>query len=384
MTTNNMRSKIKMAVIRGTDARPAQTYFYNYFTKMAIKFIGHSIKASFFPPVKRAKMELVETPLVPVWGIDPARLIYGKTEHHSWDYHQNLEKHISDCDILNVSDCFFLYCRQAALLAKKYHKPLVAIVWQTYPKHPSTYIPPYSWGVGCVRQQTDLFIARSKMAKKYLISIGVPDRKIEVIYKGVDLNCFFPVKKKNWRGVRILYVGQLHKYKGVDLLLYAFEKLHQDNPNIELWFSGRGPLKKMITDFTKRLPIKLFDFVEYSELSQIYRQCDIFCSPSISFKYFGIFKGGEDWFSYTLMEAMASGLPIVSTYCGGIPEEVGKDNLLVKQNSSEGLYKALKKLVDDQSLREKIAKRNRIRAEKYFSAKKQAAETEAAILKLVS
>lgn len=370
----------KMAVIRGTEARPAQVYFYNYFEKMAIKFIGHTIKRSFYPPKKIAKIEYVQSPLKPVWFIDPAKFIYKKTDHHSWAYHERLKEYVADCDILNITDLFYFFCRQTAILARKFKKPLVVIVWETFAKHPSTYIPPYSFNVRAVLSAASLFIARSQKAKDYLHSIGVPDKKIKVIYKGVDLSQFYPTRKKSWGTVRIIYVGQLAKVKGVDDLLCAFEKVYQKEKNIELWICGGGPLKKMVLDLAKRAPVNYLDYVEYPNLPRIYRQGDIFCSPSRDFRYFGILPGGEEWFSYTLMEAMASGLPIVANFCGGVEEEVGEKNLLVNQGDIDGLVKALKRLTKDPDLREGLGRLNRRRAEKFFDAKRQAKKTEEAII----
>lgn len=369
-----------MAVIRGTEARPAQVYFYNYFEKIAIKFIGHTIKKSFYPPKKLAKIEYIKSPLKPVWLFDPAKLIYKKTDHHSWAYHERLEEYVADCDILNITDCFYFFCRQAAILAQKLKKPLVVIVWETFPKHPSTYIPPYSFNVRAVLSIASLFIARSQKAKAYLNSIGVPDKKIKVIYKGVDLSHFYPARKKNRGTVRILYVGQLAKVKGVDDLLAAFEKIYQKEKNIELWVCGGGPLREMVLDLAKRAPVNYLNYVGYSDLPRIYRQCDIFCSPSKDFKYFSILPGGEEWFSYTLMEAMASGLPVVANFCGGVEEEVGGKNLLVNQGDIDSLVKALKRLIKDPDLREKIGRFNRRRTERFFDAKEQAKKTEEVII----
>ncbi|MBN1263791.1 MAG: glycosyltransferase family 4 protein [Candidatus Pacebacteria bacterium] len=373
----------KMAVIRGTEARPSQVYFYNYFKKLEIKFIGHKIKKSFYPPRKIAKIKYIQSPLKPAWLIDPARLIYKKVEHHAWSYHQDLEKYIQDCEILNLTDCFYFFCGQTARLAKKYHKPLVTIVWESFPKHPSTYIPPYCFNVRAVLRESRLFIARHRKAGIYLRSIGVPDKKIRVIYKGVDLKHFYPAEKRIGRKVKILYIGQLAKVKGVDDLLAAFEKVCRQEKGVELLIGGNGSLKDLVLNYAKRLPIRYLGFVSYPDLPGIYREADIFCSPSKDFLYFGFLPGGEEWFSYTLMEAMASGLPLVANRGGAVEEEVGKEGFLLEQNDVEGLAETLLKLVRNEGLRRKMGRGSRLRAEEVFNAQKQAVKTEKAILEII-
>jgi len=82
-----------------------------------------------------------------------------------------------------------------------------------------------------------------------------------------------------------------------------------------------------------------------------------------------------------LMEAQASGLPIVATNSGGIPEEVDSRNFLVGPGDVDDLYNSLKKLVVDKNLRKKLSVINRRRAEKMFNSEMQAEKTEEAIIR---
>ena len=90
-------------------------------------------------------------------------------------------------------------------------------------------------------KNTDLFIARSFKARDYLLSIGAEEKKIKVIYKGINIKNFtLPKKKRGDNIVRILYVGQLVETKGLSDLLRAFEMLCKDFDNLELLLSGRS------------------------------------------------------------------------------------------------------------------------------------------------
>ena len=228
------------------------------------------------------------------------------------------------------------------------------------PKSYKFWLPPYSLITKKVVAATDLFILRNKSAMGFARSIGVPNKKIQVIYKGIDLKKFSPVKKISSQKVNILYIGKNIISKGVGDLQKAYQKLINDGLKVNLKIVSNAP---------------------YSNLPEIYRWADICCSPSREIRFLGI-KIWEEYFSYTLMEAQASGLPIVTTKSLGVIEEVDPRNEIVEKGDTDALYKSLKKLVLSKSLRLKLGKINRVRAEKFFDAKIQAKETEAAILKI--
>jgi glycosyltransferase involved in cell wall biosynthesis len=200
-----------------------------------------------------------------------------------------------------------------------------------------------------------------------------------MIYKGVDLEHFYPKKNRDRKDpVKILYVGNFHHSKGVIDLIDAFETLVDDGLPVKLILAGNGELNSYINQKAKVMPIKNLGFISYNNLAEIYREGDIFCSPSKNINFMGI-NIWEEYFSYTLMEAQASGLPIVATNTGGIPEEVDSRNYLIEPGNVKAIYKSLKTLVLDENLRISLGKINRVRAERMFNAKTQAAKTESAI-----
>lgn len=378
-----IKGKPVMAVIRGI--RSSEAIFYDDFKRVKIKFIYFSSKPTHFP-VKVKNLELINLRLKPKYFLEPVALFNrGFFTNRSWVEIESLEEQLKDVDVINITDTFYSWSAQAADIAKRLNKKLVTIVWETIFRHPAIYIPPYSLSVREVLNNTDLFILRSRTSLRFMETFGIPRKKIRVIYKGVDTNRFRPAKTslKSRSLVRILYVGQLTKSKGIDDLLQAFMLLTKKIPKVELVLAGEGTLTGKIDKLSKKYPIKNLGFVDYMNLPYIYRQADIFCSPSKDLKYFNI-KVWEELFSYTLMEAQASGLPIVASKCGGIPEEIGRANFLVDQGDVEGLYRALVRLVEDKDLRIRTGLLNRKRALKYFSLGKQAKKTEEAILSILN
>jgi glycosyltransferase involved in cell wall biosynthesis len=368
-----------MLVMRGP--RESCLAFYSKFKRFDITYVTAS-NSSFTPKVPNLSKNIKPLTLGyrPAWWIDPVYFIQKRITNLSWANVSGVDELVRDSDVINISDTYYFSDSQLAGLAKKYNKKLVIIIWTTIPNHISTRLPPYSWNVKKVVGDTDLFILRNKTAYKFTDSLGINRGKTVMIYKGVDLKHFYPKKNNPDRIVKILYIGIYHESKGIKDLINAFEKIHKDRYQVELHLAGRGGLEKYINKKSETLPIVNHGFVTYDKLGDLYRTADIFCSPSKEIKILGI-KTWEEYFSYTLMEAQASGLPIVATNSGGIPEEVDSRNFLVGPGDVDDLYNSLKKLVVDKNLRKKLSVINRRRAEKMFNSEMQAEKTEEAIIR---
>ena len=376
-----------MAVVRGSQPRMAEMFFYSHFKKIGIDFIGDKRTGWVVDKKIPKNINYIDLKLKPKWGIDPITGILGPSHaHRSWQVLEGLEENLKAVDAINISDTFYFYCGQSAELAKKLGKKLVVVTWETIPHHPSTYLPPYSFNVEKVIDNADLFIARSQKAREYLLSIGADPAKIKVIYKGIHIQDFMPKIRKPDGKIRLLYVGQLVESKGLSKLLDAFTKLSKEFNNLELWICARSagePLEEKIKKLAKNYAINWLGNVSYDEIPSVYQQCDIYCQLSQDWKYFGLLPGGNEWFSYSIMEAMASGLPVVATGVGGIPEEIGNDNIMVEQKSVESAYSGIKDLILNPAKIEEIGRKNVLRAKRLFDMEVQAEKTENAIMEIL-
>jgi phosphatidylinositol alpha-mannosyltransferase len=194
-------------------------------------------------------------------------------------------------------------------------------------------------------------IAVSQPAKKTRWEFFGPDRLHTVIPNGIDLKRFKKRRKRSDREMRILYVGRIEKRKGLTYLLKAFKELAKEFPNLRLWVVGSGPLvlkdKLFVKEKGLSKKVKFFGTVSGQKLIRIYSQVDIFCSPAWANESFGII----------LLEAMATGLPIVAFANEGY-KEVMKDypwkKALVKPKSIGGLVVSLQELIKDGELRERL------------------------------
>ncbi len=201
-------------------------------------------------------------------------------------------------------------------------------------------------------KQMDGVISVSKAGEKLVKNFKGP--KV-IIPNGIDTARFSPVVPKISEflsgKINILFVGRLDRRKGSQFLLPAFEELRKKHKNVRLIVVGDGFLKEELLGVVKRYNIEDVIFageVENEKIPRYYASADIFCAPSIRGETFGII----------LLEAMASGVPVVTTDIEGYREVMPETyhELLVKPERSDLLFLALDKLVRDGKLRSKLSK----------------------------
>lgn len=172
----------------------------------------------------------------------------------------------------------------------------------------------YNLSVGkYIMSRADAVVTVGKLERKAVKEkFGVESERIRYIPNGVNAGRF--QKSANKRDKKtILYVGRLEKYKGVHFLLKAFKKLEVIHPDAELVIVGSGPYKEELVrlanclNFTRN--VKFLENVPEESLTQLYESSSVFVALS---QYEGQ--------PISLVEAMASGLPVVATNVGAIPE----------------------------------------------------------------
>jgi glycosyltransferase involved in cell wall biosynthesis len=153
----------------------------------------------------------------------------------------------------------------------------------------------------------------------------------------------------------VLYIGRLNiKKKGIDILLEA-AKLLKSTENIIFIIGGEGGDKRFAEEFIKANRLDnclLVGFTHYDKLPDLYSLSDVFVLPS---------RTGEG-LPLTVLEAFASGLPVIATYNSGGHVEIineGRNGFLIKPNSSEDLAEKISKLFENPTLCEFMGKNGR-------------------------
>lgn len=274
-----------------------------------------------------------------------------------------LEESIKGSDIVHVAETYFNFTHQAIMAKRRGSvKKVVSTVWETIPFN-NEGIRGRKRFKKLAYENIDHYITPTVRAKDALIKEGVKREKISVIKMGVDLDRFKPVKlKKPSNKINILCVARLTPEKGINDLVAVFQKLSKKHKNISLTLIGNGPLKGDLVGF-KNIFVKS---VPYKKIHTEYQKADIFCLPSQTTKYW------EEQYGMALAEAMASGLPVVTTETGAIPEVCGNCALYSIPKNLLSLELNLSKLIESKKLRDKMGKMSRSRANKEFDNKRTA------------
>ena len=187
-------------------------------------------------------------------------------------------------------------------------------------------------------------------------------RKLQVARCALDARQFAPPP----RGVRdgrlhILTVARLVRSKGQAVLLDALVQLRARGVDAEVTFVGDGPDRLELVALARELGVatrvRFIGAIGQDELPTWYRRADVFCLPTFA-----------EGLGVVLMEAMASGLPVVSTRVMGVPEVVedGDCGLLVSPGRADELAAALERMAASPELRARMGRRGQVRVERQF------------------
>lgn len=213
---------------------------------------------------------------------------------------------------------------------------------------------------------------------------GIPKDKVTSIHNGVDTHRFqpnaslnSPLRKYQINGRYFLFVGQLRRSKGVDYILKAFN--HVRDLDISCVIVGDGPMRRYLMKLTKDLKLServIFTGpVGFKDLPSIYSSADFFVLPTLA-------EGGPP---QVILEAMASGLPVISTNVSGIPELVHHkyNGLIIPPRNLTALEKWITCLAEDSNLRKRMGINARQTALQDFSWSSVAKRTQEVYEKVV-
>ena len=210
----------------------------------------------------------------------------------------------------------------------------------------------------------------SSQLGEYVTKLGIENHKVFTIPRGVDTEMFQPrdgdERLKSELGIKendtvILYVGRLDRVKGVNYLIQAAKEIlanHDNADNIKFLIVGDGSLRKQYEKMARPFPENIIFLGFRNDVPQLMNIAHIFVLSSLS-------EGAAN----VVMEASASGLPVVATAVGEVPQIVsdGETGWLVKPKDAGGLAKRIEAIINNPLLGKKMGEAGRRRMEQKYS-----------------
>jgi len=197
-----------------------------------------------------------------------------------------------------------------------------------------------------------------------------PKDRVFQIHNGIELGPYLDNHDKaslqiETGAIVITCVAEMHPRKGHKFLIEAFQRLQKEYPMLHLVLVGTGPIEQDLKARYRANP-NLHFLGWRKDIPQILRSTDVFVLPSL-----------REAFGLSIVEAMASGVPVIATDTGGARDiiENGKSGLLAPPGDSESLRNALKTLIDNPGQRNDMAKNGLERVKSLFTAERMARET---------
>ncbi len=219
----------------------------------------------------------------------------------------------------------------------------------------------------------DMFLPISERWKNRLIELGCSEQKIVVHRMGIDTGkfCYLPRKPGKDGKVRLLTVARLIEKKGVQYAVQAVADVLKRYSNIEYNIVGDGPAKNTLEGLIEELNVgnnvKLLGWRHQEEIIELMKHTDVFIAPSVVGG-----DGDEEGIPVVLMEALAQGMPVLSTQHSGIPELVqdGESGFLVPERNVEALADKLEFLIKHPEIWSEMGRKGRKHVERYFDIDK--------------
>lgn len=265
---------------------------------------------------------------------------------------------------------------QALYHARRVGAKSLLFSWQNIARR---YPPPFNWGERWALRRADYLIAGTESAAEVWRAKGYTGRMSVIPQFGTDTDLFAPAVDRPARPFTIGYFGRLVEEKGLHVLLDAAARLAGD---WRLYLLGGGPLRPALEAQAARLGIgervTFHEQVPSREMPARYHEIDVLALPSLTR------PNWKEQFGRVLVEAMASGVPVVGSDSGAIPGVIGDAGLIVPEGDVSALRNAIERLRADSALYRDLSHKGRERALAHFTHARVAQATVQVYREMVS
>lgn len=225
----------------------------------------------------------------------------------------------------------------------------------------------------------DLFLVEGSHMRQKLIELGCPDTKVRIQHIGVDTSKYvFAPRSLADRRVVVLFCASFREKKGLIYALEAVRQVVRDYPDLELRIIGGGPLEKHLKTFVLRHGLEPYvtwlGYQPHAVFIEELQHAHIFIQPSVTSRD-GDSEGGAPT---TLLEAQASGVPVLATYHADIPEVVldGHSGYLSPERNVDALAHRLRDLISQAGNWAEMGRAGRRHIEQNYDAFKETTRLE--------
>ncbi len=228
-----------------------------------------------------------------------------------------------------------------------------------------------SWLHALAARRVERLVCVSDAVREHYRRQGLPRDKLQTVYNGVDTEILTPRPKGGRAEILVGWVGRIELWKGGLTFINAARILASERRDLRFLMVGTGTEEARIRSIVETSPL-LKDVVTMagyrSDSRELLAGCDVFANTSIE----------PEPLSRSALEALAFGLPIAASDCGGNPEIVvdGENGFLFEPGNHAALADVIRALADDPALRSKLGLKSRSRAETIFSAGRYRREIE--------
>jgi glycosyltransferase involved in cell wall biosynthesis len=223
-------------------------------------------------------------------------------------------------------------------------------------------------------KQADRIVAVSENHRDKLVGMGADARKIVVHHIGVDVERFSPAPLIARDGT-VLAVGRMVEKKGLSGLVSAMARVQETRPDAKLEVIGDGPLREALTAQAADQGVRVeFLGAQPSDVVRdAMKRARVFALPSVTSA-----AGDTEAVTIAMLEAMASGAPVVASRHAGIPEAIEDSisGLLVEERDVDGLATALLRVLADDDVWHRLSTGGRDRVADRFDLRKQTSQLE--------
>jgi len=261
---------------------------------------------------------------------------------------------------------FSLVTGQMAALARQLRARHAVVLWHNDAGTPLYRLPPYRWAWRRARN-ADFFLCLVASARDHLLEMGVPAQRCAVVHPGVDTEIFHPPAARAVAPVA-LFAAPVALNKGIDRILDAWPIVRRAVPEAALEVIGGGPAVPLVERAAAADPaaVRYLGAADRVGVAERMRQAAVFVTAPRADRVW------NEQFGLAYIEAMACGLPVVTTVCGSNHEAVHPPNVRVP-DSAEALAAALISMLADPAGRAAIGAANREHVLTHFEVGRQAA-----------